>query len=92
MFQAKEISSVMCRCKKIRGIEADAEEIVSESNNIDVLIATIPECKVGNLVGDLFSAYPLDNMQRIETSSVINLSHLRRIRSRKRHEDQSSVI
>ncbi len=84
----KEISSVPCRCQGF--IDG---EIADEPKVLSALVATLPDQAVGHALDKLYALYPLDKMKYSSSSSKsdINLSHLRRIRGKRRTSDSNQL-
>ena len=89
----KEISSVPCRCKGFLDVEvaADAKVLLA-------IIATLPDQVAGQALDKLCALYPLDKMMYSgartslsEQVTEINLSHLRRVRGKRRASDDNQL-
>ena len=90
MTTLKEISSVPCRCQGFLD-----GEIAAEAKILSALIVTLPDQVAGQALDKLCTLYPLDKMKYSSSSSKIvtelNLSHLRRIRGKRRTSDSNQL-
>lgn len=89
----KEISSVPCRCQGFLDVEVAADAKV-----LSAIIATLPDQTAGQALEKLCTLYPLDKMMYSDSRAsvseqitAINLSHLRRIRGKRRTSDDSQL-
>jgi len=94
----REISSVACRCsvQYLTSTTTDQSnyetEVSAVSTTVDVVVASISVANAGKLLDTLCDMKPLNQFRNDINDSILNLSHLRRIRGKRKLNSESNEV